>query len=50
MPGALLGVLTAAHTHTDDQIVEWLITSAWDWIGKRSAAGPTPAPIGVPGP
>jgi TetR/AcrR family transcriptional regulator of autoinduction and epiphytic fitness len=36
----VLGVLKAAGTHTDEQIIEWLVTTALAGIGQP----PTPAP------
>jgi AcrR family transcriptional regulator len=36
----VLGVLKAAGTHSDAQIVEWLVTTTLEGIGKRPAPGP----------
>ena len=36
----VLGVLKAAGTHTDEQIVEWLVTTTLEGIGRRPAPGP----------
>ena len=36
----VLGVLKAAGTHADEQIVEWLVTTTLEGIGKRPAPGP----------
>jgi AcrR family transcriptional regulator len=35
----VLGVLKAAGTHTDEQIVEWLVTTTLEGIGQRPAPG-----------
>ena len=35
----VLGVLKAAGTHTDEQIIEWLVTTTLEGIGKRPAPG-----------
>lgn len=34
----VLGMLKASDTHSDEQIVEWLVTSTLEGIGKRPAA------------
>jgi len=36
----VLGVLKAAGTHTDEQIVEWLVTTTLEGIGQRPAPAP----------
>ena len=36
----VLGVLKAARTHTDEQIVEWLVTTTLEGIGRRPTPGP----------
>ena len=36
----VLGLLKAAGTHTDEQIVEWLVTTTLEGMGQRPAPGP----------
>jgi len=36
----VLGVLKAAGAHSDEQIIEWLVTTTLEGIGQRPAAGP----------